>query len=322
MQAFNDNLIEAIRERIPKKGDQLLFLMSTSSMGKETAYRRLRGDIPFTFAEACSIAQQLRISLDNIAKVNKLDKPTFELEISPSDVNDYVRYKLNQYEESYNFFTSTPNLLIESVCNIIPYSFLFEYENLFHLYSFRLLYQTGSKGNAIKFSDKRLTDELHEKRKRLNALSYHMPENTVIFDRHIFTSFIKHIQYFYSIGLISDEDKEVLKEEFFQLIDDFENMAIIGRTRTGYEDATKSWFYLSNIDFDCNYSYVKGDNFERAYMDGIYLMDTISSSDPHICKLHKGWIESLKKYSTLISVCGEIERRAFFEKQRQLVREI
>lgn len=322
MQAFNDNLIEAIRERIPKKGDQLLFLMSTLSMGKETAYRRLRGDIPFTFAEACCIAQQLRISLDKIAKVNKLDKPTFELEISPSDVNDYVKYKLNQYEESYSFFESAPNLIIESVCNVVPYSFLFEYENLFHLYSFRLLYQAGLRGNTIRFSDRRLTDELQEKRMKLIALSNHLPENTVIFDRNIFTSFIKHIQYFYSIGLISEEEKEVLKEELTQLIDDFENMAIIGRSRSGNENAAKSWFYLSNIDFDCNYSYVKGDNFERAYMDGIYLMDTISSSDPHICKLHKGWIESLKKYSTLISVSGEMERRSFFEKQRQVVREI
>jgi len=322
MQEFNSNLISAISERIPKKGEQLNFLMNTSSMGKETAYRRLRGDIPFTFSEACTVAKALGISLDNIAKVNRLDKPVFELEISPDDTNNYIQYKLEQYEQSYSFFTNSPITQIETVCNIIPYAFLFPYENLFRIHSFRLLYQTDTKRNAIKFAERQLPDDLNEKRIELAKLNHCMPENTIIFDRHIFISFMKHIRYYYSMDLVDDDEMEILKREFLALIDDFENIAIAGKRCDGEGEGCKSWIYLSNIDFDCNYSYVIGENFERAYMDGIYLMDTISSSDPQICRLHKEWIESLKKYSTLISVSGEMERRAFFDAQRQLVVEV
>jgi len=315
MQTFNDELIEAIRSRIPKKGEQLSFLMDTSSMGKETAYRRLRGDIPFTFSEACVIAQKLKISLDELAKIGRTDKPVFELELSPDSPIDYVLYKMDQYEQSYDFFLNTSNIIMESICNTIPYPLFFPFENLFRIYLFRIIYQTEHKKDFQSFSDFILPDDLNKRRIEMADKNQLMPEDSLIFDRNIFSAFMSQIKYFYNIGLITGEEKEIIKEELAQLLSDFEEMAIAGKKKSG----TKSWIYLSNIDFDCNYCYVKGDGFERAYMDGIYLMDTISSSDPYICKFHQLWIDSLKKYSTLISISGEIERKTFFNEQKRVL---
>lgn len=318
MFSFNDELIGAIQDRIPQKNDQLHFLMNTIAMGKETAYRRLRGDIAFTFTEACIIANKLGISLDNLAKIKRTDKPSFELEISPENPLDYIHFRLKQYETSFNFFLSAENISISSVCNTIPYPFLFPFEHLFKLFTFKVVYQISNRKDIHHLSDFILPEELNEIRISMGKKNDYMPEDTIIFDRNIFSSFLKSIQYFHSLKIVTDNEKEVLKKEFNELLDNFEVMAERGERKGG----NKTWIYISNIDFDCNYSFVKTDNFEHAYMDGIYQMDTISSGDPQICHLHKGWIESLKKYSTLISISGEIERRSFFEEQRNIINHI
>lgn len=315
MFSFNEHLIEAIQNRIPHKNDRLHFLMNTISLGKETAYRRLRGDTSFTFSEACIIAQKLGISLDNLAKIKKNDKPSFQLELSPESPMDYIYHRLQQYEASYEFFLNAKSITISSVCNSIPYPFLFPFEQLFKLYLFKIIYQMPEKNDIQTLSEFNLPDELNERRKVMGKKNGYMPEDTLIFDRNTFSSLLKTIQYFHSLKIITDVEKEVLKQEFREMLTNFELMAAAGKKEGGQ----RTWVFLSNIDFDCNYSYVKTENFEHAYMDGIYLMDTISSGDPQICKFHQKWIESLKKYSTLISVSGEIERKFFFEEQRNII---
>ena len=52
MNELNTNLIEAAKEKFPAKGQLANILMDTLYMGKEAIYRRLRGEVPFTFQEA------------------------------------------------------------------------------------------------------------------------------------------------------------------------------------------------------------------------------------------------------------------------------
>lgn len=44
----NANLIEAMKEKLPLKGQLADMLMDTLYIGKEAVYRRLRGEVPFT----------------------------------------------------------------------------------------------------------------------------------------------------------------------------------------------------------------------------------------------------------------------------------
>ncbi len=66
----NTNLIEAAKEKFPPKGQLADMLMDTLYIGKEAIYRRLRGEVPFTFQEAAIISKELGISLDRIAGVS------------------------------------------------------------------------------------------------------------------------------------------------------------------------------------------------------------------------------------------------------------
>lgn len=63
---LNIGLIEAIKKKIPSKGSIANLLMDILYIGKEAIYRRLRGEVPFTFAEAAIISRKLEISLDDI----------------------------------------------------------------------------------------------------------------------------------------------------------------------------------------------------------------------------------------------------------------
>ena len=61
MNELNTNLIEAAKEKFPAKGQLANILMDTLYMGKEAIYRRLRGEVPFTFQEAAIISKELGI---------------------------------------------------------------------------------------------------------------------------------------------------------------------------------------------------------------------------------------------------------------------
>ena len=50
-------------------------------MGKEAIYRRLRGEVPFTFQEAAIISKELGISLDRIAGVSFSNNAMFDINV-------------------------------------------------------------------------------------------------------------------------------------------------------------------------------------------------------------------------------------------------
>lgn len=314
---FNDRLVRIINDLVPKKSDQMSMLMSNMVLGREAAYRRLRGDVPFSFAEACILSKLLAISLDDIAQSDKLGAPVFELKIHPLELTRYDFHKLEEHEDSFQMLLDGSVLSIQSVCNMIPYSFFFPYDNLSKFRIFKWRYQTEQKLVPSKFSDIVLPQTVDEKHKKLGAEVMVMPETTFIFDRNMFASCFNEFKYFRSLGLVSDNEFQSLKDELLELILSLEYISIQGKNNAGQ----RAWVYLSNIDFDSNYTYVEGKDFELAYMDGIYLMDTIVSSDPQICKMHRNWIDSLRKYSTLISVSGEMERRTFFDGQKKMIEE-
>ena len=92
MNELNTNLIEAAKEKFPAKGQLANILMDTLYMGKEAIYRRLRGEVPFTFQEAAIISKELGISLDRIAGVSFSNNAMFDINVV--DHECLIRYSL------------------------------------------------------------------------------------------------------------------------------------------------------------------------------------------------------------------------------------
>lgn len=317
---FNQKLLQEIEKQLPKKGQQLNFLMEEMSLGKESAYRRLRGDVPFSFTEACIISKRLGLSLDDITMaIYKTKKHSFLLHVPPPEntPEDYVYYYMQTYdiyETLLNRWMSDPSLTIYTASNIVPQALMFPYPYLSKFRAFAWRYQMHHGIVPTNFSSINIPNELIAKQQILAQRIKQFPDITFVVSRHVFSTLIKMIKYFFNLNLLTREEVLTIKDELLDLLSRAEYTATHEKT----DHNGKALIYIANIDFDSNYTYVSGQDYERAFIE-LYFLNTISTSDSKICKAQKDWIDSLKKYSTLISMSGNIERIAFFKKQQDLI---
>lgn len=79
--SLHDNLVRILKHRIPEHSLLANKLTEILYIGKEAVYRRLRGEVPFTFSEVSIIAKSMGISLDQlIGTVSERNRPfTFKI---------------------------------------------------------------------------------------------------------------------------------------------------------------------------------------------------------------------------------------------------
>lgn len=137
----------------------------------------------------------------------------------------------------------------------------------------------------------------------------------MILDRNVFSSMRYDVEYFYRLRLIDKEDLNSIKEEMLQLIDGLERAATSGI----YKSNSKLALYLSNVDLEASYTHLQYDDQQYAHLR-LYGISGVDSQNTSICTRQKEWIESLKRYSTLISVSGQVQRYDYLNQQRDIIR--
>lgn len=310
----NANLIEAMKEKLPLKGQLADMLMDTLYIGKEAVYRRLRGEVPFTLQESALISRKLGISLDKIIGLSFKSNAMFNINIVDYDDPFESYYNiLEKYVSLINTMPDDPNSVMGTSANIIPQTLYLKHELLAKFRLFKWMYQN-------KYIDCKSFEELDIPPKLVNiqkdyvAMTRHIHSIDYIWDNMIFQHLINDIQYFASIHLISDETKEEIKNELFLLADELEELAINGKTA----DGNRVRIYVSNINFEATYSYVDTNNLQMSLIR-IYSINSITTMDNEIFCTLKEWIQPLKKFSTLISESGEMQRIQFFKQQREII---
>ena len=103
------------------------------------------------------------------------------------------------------------------------------------------------------------------------------------------------------------------------LVDEIEYATIYGKFKNANE--SELYIYLSNVNFEATYTYYGSENFEFTHVR-LYTANSIRSENPVVCRLHKEWIRSLMKASTLITQSGEVTRYKFLEEQRRIIKEM
>ena len=130
----------------------------------------------------------------------------------------------------------------------------------------------------------------------------------------MFIYLINDIRYFASIHLISQEYVQKLKRELLQLLHELEEIATRGIFKTGQE----VFIYISNINFEATYSYMASSAYHISLVR-VFAINSFATRDEQVFNSMKEWIYSLKKFSTLISQSGEMQRIKFFKTQREIV---
>ena len=311
---LNTGLIEAIKEKIPANSNLANVLIDILFIGREAVYRRLRGEVPFTLTEAAIISRKLGVSLDKIVGISFKDNAVFDMNVVHHDDPFETYYEIiNKYIGLLKNMGDDVTSELATSSNMLPQTLYLKHDILSKFRLFKWMYQN-------KYIDCKSFEELDIPPKLVNiqkdyvAMTRHIHSIDYIWDNMIFQHLINDIQYFASIHLISDETKEEIKNELFLLADELEELAINGKTA----DGNRVRIYVSNINFEATYSYVDTNNLQMSLIR-IYSINSITTMDNEIFCTLKEWIQSLKKFSTLISESGEMQRIQFFKQQREII---
>ena len=310
----NTNLIEAMKEKLPLKGKLADMLMDTLYIGKEAVYRRLRGEVPFTLQEAALVSRKLGISLDKIIGISFKSNAMFDMNIVDYDDPFESYYNiLYKYVRLINTLEDDPNSSLGTSSNIIPQTLYLKHYLLAKFRLFKWMYQ-NKYIQCKSFEELELPQKLINIQKDYVDMTKHFHSIDYIWDSMIFQQLINDIQYFSSIHLISNEAKEDIKKELFLLTNELEDLATKGKTENG----NTVRIYVSHINFEATYSYVETNNIQLSLIR-VYSINSLTTMDNEIFCSLKEWIQSLKKFSTLISESGEMQRIQFFKQQREII---
>lgn len=319
---FNESLSRHLGEMFDSRRNYINFLIDNLNINYEAACRRTRGEVPFTLMEAAIIAEKLQISLDSLTKNSLKKSARFDMEVIPNDnVTDYMAYYDVVFIEPYEKFATVAEvgnvLSTKAVHGDLPPIFLFPYRNLTRFNIFQWVYQLYPDSIKDGFAGVRLKDDIIERQDHIyEIMTGSKHHTTAIYGRNIISSFVVRINYFKDLGMISPDDLIHIKKELLAAVGNLEEITLNGGYPRGNPVAT----YLADIDFGANYIYIETKNSEMTIID-LYNMHTMRSYDEFVIKMHKKWVESLKKYSTLLNEAGDVVRSRFFRQQRAYIEE-
>lgn len=314
-----ENVLNAIREKIPQHTKMAGILADMLFIEKEAVYRRLRGEVPFTFFEIVTISQKLGISLDKITGCASERSKPFLLNLMDFSV---------PHAQEFERIESFANLLLASkdepdsefgfASSMLPGVLYLNYPHLTRFYYFKWQYLFGAGKEYKKYAESVVPEVLTQvyadfvKAAREINTSYH------VFDHRLFEYLVNDIRYFDSIRMITSDELSQIKQDVLGVLDELEQIAISGEYGcTG----KKVHIFISNLNFLTNYSYLETRN-HRISMVKTFMLNELVSTDSEIFARVKDWLRSLQRLSTMISVSGERARIQFFDEQREIVEQL
>jgi hypothetical protein len=137
-------------------------------------------------------------------------------------------------------------------------------------------------------------------------------KSILILDPNVFISLVKEIDYYFQRKLISNEELVLLKQEILDMIDLFEKTAQTGI----FGEGNKVHIYLSSLNINANVGYTHYNDITESFL-WIFTANPLVIPEEKFSEVQKGWLDSMKRQSTLISQSNEISQMEFFYKQRE-----
>ncbi|MCD8080935.1 MAG: hypothetical protein LUF04_11190 [Bacteroides sp.] len=296
-------------------------LMDILFLEREAAYRRLRGEVHFSFNEIILLSRAFQISMDNVIRLGHTHKS------SPCELV-YIDYLFRPSEEDYRMMEGLISILSrlkdhpesESaiVTNTLPQIFYVTSLPLYKLVLLKWAFQQGAPERTLKYS------QIHPPRRLLEINEVYSREirqmglTNIVLDKNIFRFVTNDIRFFEEISLISRPEIEEIKEDFFRLLDEMEEIARKGCFATG----KKVQMYVSQVDLPNSMTYISLNEMTRLCMlKWFTIIDTVSADEKSFQRM-KSWTKALQRASILISETGEEHRIHFFKAQREIVSQL
>lgn len=312
---LNETALARILNLIPENIKPVNFFMDVLDLGKESAYRRLRGEKALSFEEIYKLSLELGFSLDEVVENSKANSFLF------NHIGTYGQKPEENFLEFLYYYEDYLNRLIKADCsevictmNHILSTMIVRYENLFKFVYYRWMHQVKEVPFNFFYADVAIPAEVKELCNRLDVLHRKLKKLTFIIDDNLHLNIIREMQYFYKRNLITGEELTALKEEYLRYMDYTETIIKKGTDSNG----TIFEIYLSTFNISTTTTYSAWDNNEESSFWHFYGYP-IFTRNKKITSRHKYWINSLKKYATVISQSNEFLQADFFNRQRSYV---
>ena len=233
---LNTGLISAMKEKLPQGTNLANLLMDILYIGKEAVYRRLRGEVPFTLAEAAVISQKIGISLDRITGTTFRGNALFDLNLTHYDNPIETYYGIiEHYAKIFSVIKEEPESELNTSSNIIPQTIYLKYPLLSKFRMFKWIYQHSQQNNTQCYEQLELPDKLLDRQREFVSETQFVRNTYYILDSMVFRYLTNDIRYFIDSHLITDENVRNLREELLELVDELEHIATVGAFETGRE---------------------------------------------------------------------------------------
>lgn len=317
-----DEFMELINSRFPKKLDAVEYLSQLLHLGKDAVYRRLRGEKTLTYDEVVLLAKDLNISLDNlIFKEANIIPFTFNgLNQKVVSFDDY----LTALVEDIQALSYLTDVHIYYASSEIPIFFYCMYPELIKFKLFvwgrtvwnnAALINTSFNFDLIPVPTIRIATEL--------LSHYKLIDSTELWNLNIIDNTLNQIEYHLTSGAFEHpQDALILNDRLLDLIEHMRLMAGDGRK------------YLPNQQSD-----EKSSEFNLFHNEMIYTNNTIlvrskegnglytsfgnpnflKTNDARVCDFTFDWFSKIMDKSNSISSNSEKVREQFFGKLKQKV---
>lgn len=315
MNDWYDVFLEALYSKYPKKSQLTEVLMDLLSIERESVYRRLRKEIIFPAHELCKIASVWNISLDELIGFNS-EKVLFHMQpvnfLDPSEEDiKFVRRRVNRFEQLKDY----PNSEYIVITNHMSRALSACYANLYRFNLVKWAFLYAKEEHRLSYSQTIVPKKLLEEVVAYCRCMKDVGNTCYILDSAIFENIVNDIRFFHSIFIVNDEEKELIKQDLYALLD---YLLEIANTGCFPETQNKVQIFVSLLNINTNYSYLFNGIKESAHIHAFNLYDNICYN-PKVIEELKAWMNRTKKISVQISEADERGRIEFFRKQREVI---
>ena len=318
MDNLRSTIATKILSNIPPRVKPIDYLMEALNISRESVYRRIRGDISFTLEEIAKLSVGLGFSVDELIIKDIHSRVFFDLHISNNQVpSDAYVTMFEQYFQCMFDIPQGKGIDSSMITNHVPLGFIIFFNHLFKFHFYRWMHQNQESSLKYFYSDVVLPEKLIYLQQKVVENLRKYRNNTIILDPNIFQNLISEVQYYYKRRLINEDEFHQIRDELLNLIDFLENIAQTGH----FGSESKFNFYLSSLNVDSSSQHNRCDEqtISQFFVNSI---EPIVVTNPSLCATHKKWLDSMRKYATLITQSNEILQVKYFHKQRLHVESI
>jgi hypothetical protein len=315
---LNEKISKKLKELISERGKLTNVLYDVLGIDKTAAYRRLRNEIPFTFAEIAKLSEYYSISLDElIGMANPYRGQNYHLYWQNFYELDDTDFKMSEdYINAIRIAGSGKHSEFGVAATTLPLHILVQFPNLYRFTILKWMYQFGKPNEVVPYAKIQMPQRLLELHKSYYDVVKTIKETFFITDENSLEHLIKDIRFFNDIRLVSDNERELFKNDLAELLNKFEQTAISGY----YDTGNKVELFTTELSFETTYSYVWSDKMYIAMVD-VFTANAMSSVDYQSAERMRNWIGAMVRTSTPLTG-SEKNRILYMEKQRSILEKL